>query len=74
MALEGREVAVVGRLRLDEWTSRDAEKRSRIRVVSDAVRFLDVPGDPTRRRPASPNPAISRRTGPPSAPTVARPS
>ena len=46
---KGREVAVVGKLRLDEWTSRDGEKRSRIRVVADAVQFLGAPkktGDP----------------------------
>src|SRR5207249_2545753 len=40
---KGREVAVVGRLRLSEWTSRDGEKRSRIQVVADAVQFLGSP-------------------------------
>jgi single-stranded DNA-binding protein len=46
---KGREVAVVGKLRLSEWTSRDGEKRSRIQVVADAVQFLGSPkktGDP----------------------------
>jgi single-strand DNA-binding protein len=46
---KGREVAVVGKLRLSEWTSRDGEKRSKIQVVADAVQFLGKPtkaGDP----------------------------
>lgn len=40
---KGREVAVVGRLHLNEWTSRDGEKRSRLQVIADAVDFLDSP-------------------------------
>jgi single-strand DNA-binding protein len=40
---KGREVSVVGRLHLNEWTSRDGEKRSRLQVVADAVEFLDAP-------------------------------
>ena len=40
---KGREVAVVGRLHLNEWTSRDGERRSRLQVVADAVQFLDPP-------------------------------
>ena len=46
---KGREVAVVGRLRLNAWTSKDGERRSRSQVVADAVQFLDPPktaGDP----------------------------
>jgi single-strand DNA-binding protein len=37
---KGREVAVVGKLRLNEWTSKDGERRSKIQVVADAVQFL----------------------------------
>jgi single-strand DNA-binding protein len=40
---KGREVAVVGKLRLNEWTTKDGEPRSRIQVVADAVQFLDAP-------------------------------
>ena len=40
---KGREVAVVGKLRLSEWTSRDGERRSKIQVVADAVQFLGAP-------------------------------
>jgi single-strand DNA-binding protein len=48
---KGREVAVVGKLRLSEWTGRDGERRSKIQVVADAVQFLGAPtktGDPDR--------------------------
>ena len=40
---KGREVAVVGKLRLSEWTGRDGERRSKIQVVADAVQFLGAP-------------------------------
>ena len=46
---KGREVAVVGKLRLNEWTTKDGERRSRIQVVADAVQFLDAP---TKAKPA----------------------
>jgi single-stranded DNA-binding protein len=32
---------VVGRLHLNEWTSREGERRSRLQVIADAVQ---VPG------------------------------
>jgi len=35
--------AVVGRLHLNEWTSREGERRSHLQVVADAVQFLDPP-------------------------------
>jgi single-strand DNA-binding protein len=40
---KGREVAVVGKLRLSEWTGRDGERRSKIQVVAEAVDFLGAP-------------------------------
>jgi single-strand DNA-binding protein len=36
----GREVAVAGRLELDEWTGEDGQRRSRHEVVADSVDFL----------------------------------
>jgi single-strand DNA-binding protein len=47
---KGREVAVVGKLRLSEWTDRNGEKRSRIQVVADAV-SSSAPPDERRRWP-----------------------
>ena len=40
---KGREVAVVGKLRLSEWTGRGGERRSKVQVVADAVDFLGAP-------------------------------
>ena len=40
---KGRQVAVVGRLRLNEWTTPDGERRSKLQVVADDVGFLDRP-------------------------------
>jgi single-strand DNA-binding protein len=40
---KGREVAVVGKLRLSEWTGRDGERHSKVQVVADAVDFLGAP-------------------------------
>ena len=42
---KGREIAVVGKLRLSEWTDRNGQRRSRVQVVADTVQFL---GKPTR--------------------------
>jgi single-strand DNA-binding protein len=60
---KGREIAVVGKLRLSEWTSREGERRSKVQVVADAVTFLGKPktaaepdgdvAEPTRHRKAS---------------------
>jgi single-strand DNA-binding protein len=43
---------VVGRLHLNEWTSRDGEKRSRLQVVADTVEFLDSPKKTAAAEPA----------------------
>ena len=40
---KGREVAVVGKLRLNEWTGRDGERRFKVQVVADEVQFLGAP-------------------------------
>ena len=54
---KGREVAVVGKLRLNEWTGRDGEKRSRIQVVADAVDFLGAPTKAKADEPVDEQPA-----------------
>ena len=40
---KGREVAVVGKLRLAEWTRREGERRSKVQVIADTVTFLGKP-------------------------------
>ncbi len=34
---------MVGKLRLNEWASKDGERRSRVQVVADAVTFIGKP-------------------------------
>ena len=38
--VKGRQVAVSGRLELDEWENNKGERRSRHKVVADEVEFL----------------------------------
>jgi len=45
-------VAVVGKLRQNEWTSPDGERRSRVQVVADAVDLLGAPSKPKVADPA----------------------
>jgi single-strand DNA-binding protein len=37
---KGRQVMVEGKLQLDQWESKEGEKRSRIRVRGDNLQFL----------------------------------
>jgi single-strand DNA-binding protein len=38
---KGRACFVEGRLKLDQWDDKDGQKRSKLKVVADAVQFLD---------------------------------
>lgn len=40
---KGSPIFIEGRLELDQWTSPDGAKRSRLRVVADGFQFLDSP-------------------------------
>jgi len=44
---KGRQVAVSGRLELDEWETDAGERRSRHKVVADEVEFLARPREET---------------------------
>lgn len=46
---------MVGKLRLNEWTGRDGEKRSKVQIVADAVQFL---GAPSKAKPAEDGPEV----------------
>ena len=37
---KGRPVLVEGRLQMDQWTTKEGEKRNRLRVRADSVKFL----------------------------------
>jgi len=47
---KGRPVLVEGRLRMDEWTTKEGEKRSKLVVRADALRFVGP--KPTATGPA----------------------
>lgn len=40
---KGRLVAVQGRLQQDRWETQEGQKRSKVVIVADEVRFLDWP-------------------------------
>ena len=58
---KGRAIFVEGRLKLDQWESKEGEKRSAIRVVLDNFEFVDSKQDGTQNR----NPAIQEQTSSP---------
>ena len=41
--VKGRSVLVEGRLQMDEWKNQQGEKRSKLRVRADTVKFLGSP-------------------------------
>lgn len=41
---KGSQAAVVGRLKMDEWTNDAGESRSKLKVVAKSVTFLDSDG------------------------------
>jgi single-strand DNA-binding protein len=53
---KGRQIYIEGHLQLDQWTSQDGQKRSKLKVVLDDMQFLDArpEGEGGMRRPASP--------------------
>jgi single-strand DNA-binding protein len=48
---KGRQVAVSGRLELDEWEADDGTRRSRLYVIAKSVQFLA--GKPAAEQPAT---------------------
>jgi single-strand DNA-binding protein len=53
--VKGRPVLVEGRLQMDEWKNQQGEKRSKLRVRADTVKFLGSPqkrDDATHAAPA----------------------
>lgn len=60
---KGRPVLVEGRLQMDEWKNQQGEKRSKLRVRADTVKFL---GSPQKRE--------DQESAPHSAPRAAAPA
>jgi len=61
---KGKQIFIEGHLRLDQWTSQDGQKRSKLIVIADSFQFLDPKGDssgggsrsggsPQERKPAA---------------------
>ena len=57
---KGRAIFVEGRLKLDQWESKEGEKRSALRVVLDNFEFVDSKQD----SPTSGKPEVSGETAP----------
>ena len=49
---KGRQIAVDGRLELDEWVAQDGSPRRRHKIVADQVEFLS-PAQPRSEEPAT---------------------
>src|SRR5271165_1494642 len=47
---KGSQAYIEGRLEMDEWTSQDGTKRSKMKVVADVVQFLDSKQQTAARR------------------------
>lgn len=62
--VKGRPVLVEGRLQMDEWKNQQGEKRTKLRVRADTVKFL---GTPQKREDASQTPSASATTQQPAA-------
>ncbi len=58
---KGQQVFLEGHLKLDQWTSQDGQKRSRLVVVVDNFQYLEPRGDGAGPRSA---PAPRRSAGP----------
>ncbi len=66
---KGRAIFLEGRLQLDEWTSSDGQRRSKLKVVLESFQFItprSTPGDRGGRdRPQQPQPRPPAGGGPP---------
>lgn len=61
---KGRAIFVEGRLKLDQWESKEGEKRSAIRVVLDNFEFVD-----SRQESQNNQPDVSATSSEPSTPS-----
>jgi single-strand DNA-binding protein len=64
---KGRPVLVEGRLQMDEWKTPQGEKRSKLRVRADNVKFLGSPQKRDDSAPGAPHAAPAARPSAPAA-------
>ena len=50
---KGTKVTVEGRLRYEQWTSKDGQKRSKVKVIVDEIEFMQQRGSNSAVREAS---------------------
>jgi len=72
---KGQPIFVEGRLNLDEWTSQDGQRRSKLRVVLENFQFVSLRGEPHEPSapPARVAPPEPPRPTPPPTPTPVPP-
>jgi len=58
---KGRPVLVEGRLQMDEWKNQQGEKRTKMRVRADTIKFLGTP----QQKPVASGPAPQPADAPP---------
>jgi single-strand DNA-binding protein len=51
--VKGKQVGIDGRLRMDEWTSDDGQKRSKLEVNADNIELLGGRGEGAAPRPVT---------------------
>lgn len=59
---KGRAIFIEGRLKLDQWESKEGEKRSALKVVLDSFEFVD-----SKQEGGSTTPRSAEQTAPPQA-------
>jgi single-strand DNA-binding protein len=67
---KGRSIFVEGRLKLDQWESKEGEKRSAIRVVLDNFEFVDSKQESAGMSERQPSANIATKSGPTTDSTV----
>ena len=62
---KGHQAFVEGHLKLDQWTSQEGQKRSKIKIVVDNVQFLEPRSDGPRPASSAPRRQASTAAAPP---------
>jgi single-strand DNA-binding protein len=60
---KGSPILVEGRLQFDQWETAEGQKRSKLRVRADRIRFMGKPDSPQRERAEGSVPTASQDEG-----------
>jgi len=58
---KGKQIAIEGRLKLDQWESKEGEKRSKLRVIAENLHFTGSRGDQEQSGQQAGMPAASTK-------------